>query len=135
MSEHSFMEEYVRPEQTPPRGFSLAALFLLLTTAGIVAALARNASLNTNWQLNEQTKFVLLHAAMGVVAGACVGFFVGSSYMHRARGSLIGGSVGAATGGICAGIAAAGASLWVFVVGAVALVSLGVLARVNQSRS
>lgn len=130
MVEHSFMEEYVRPPQAPsPRGFSLAALFLLLTTAGVVAALARNASLNTDWQLNNFSILVLGHAVLGVVFGGIVGFFVGISYPRPMKGGAIGATAGSLSGGISASIAAAGASLWIFVVGAIALVSLGVLVR------
>ncbi len=136
MGEHSFMDQYVRPPQaSPPRGFSLAALFLLLTTAGVVAALARNASLNTNWRLNEQSTFVLVHVLIGVIVGACVGLFVGLSYPRRLAGSLIGASVGAVSGGICAGVATAGASLWVFASGAMAIVLLGILVRLGQRRN
>lgn len=135
MGEHAFMEEYVRPPEPPsPRGFSLAALFLLLTTAGVVAALARNASLNTNFELNERGKLVFAHAAFGALVGAAVGFFVGRSYPRRRAGGMIGASVGAFSGGICAGVAAAGASFWLFVVGAVALLSLGILSRVVHRR-
>lgn len=139
MGEHSFMDQYMQsPETPPPRGFSLAALFLLLTTAGVVAALARNASLHAewpDWRLNGYSTLIVAHVVIGSVIGGIVGFFVGLSYRRRTRGSLIGSGVGACSGGLCAGIAAAGASLWVFLFGSVTLITLGALARINRRRN
>ena len=132
------MDQYMQtPEAPPPRGFSLAALFLLLTTAGVVAALARNASLHAewpNWQLNGYSTLIVAHVAIGSVIGGAVGFFVGLSYKRRGRGCLIGSGVGVCSGGLCAGIAAAGASLWMFFFGSLTLIALGTLARLNRRR-
>ncbi len=132
------MDQYTEaPEAPPPRGFSLAALFLLLTTAGVVAALARSASLQAewpDWRLNGYSTLIVAHVAIGSVIGGVVGFFVGLSYKRRRRGCLIGSGVGACSGGLCAGIAAAGASLWMFLFGSVALITLGALSRLNRRR-
>ena len=135
MSEHSFMDDYTRPPATPPaRGYSLAALFLLVTTAGIVAALARNASLGSDWKLQANTVFVLVHAAVGLVAGAAVGFVTGLAYPRSTAGALLGASIGGLTGGICVAIVAAGASFWLFLAGGAALVLMGACARFGQRR-
>ena len=135
MSEHSFMDDYVRPPSTPPaRGYSLAALFLLVTTSGIVAALLRNASLQTDWKAGADNRFLVVYGAIGCVVGAVVGFVSGLAYPRAREGALLGALAGGLTGGICSGIALAGASIWIFLMGGAALVAMGICARVGHHR-
>ena len=131
VTEHAFMDEYVKPPPPPPRGYSLAALFLLVTTSGIIAALARSATLHVEWKIDAA---IVAHAAMGLAIGAVVGSLTAHAYPRRLNGQLLGGAVGGVTGGICAAVAAAGASLWLYLLGALALVGMGLLARFGHRR-
>ncbi|HVW38424.1 MAG TPA: hypothetical protein VHB99_14005 [Pirellulales bacterium] len=131
MAEHAFMDEYVQPPP-PPRGYSLAALFLLVTTAGIVAALARSATERIiEWKFDGE---VAAHAAIGLLVGAIVGFTTAQAYPRRLQGLFLGMATGAATGAVCATVAALGASLWLYLLGALALIAMGGFARFGQRR-
>lgn len=131
MAEHAFMDEYVREPPPPPRGYSLAALFLLVTTAGIIAALARNASMQINWKIDVG---LVAHAALGCVLGVIIGSITAQSYPRRLTGQLIGAAVGALTGGVCAAVAASGVSSWLYLIGGLVLIGMGALARFGQRR-
>lgn len=106
------------------RGYSLASLFLLVTAAGVVAGLARNIG-----QTQTGSVMLLIHACVGAVLGFLAGAIIGLGYPRRARGMLLGSFVGSLTGGICAALAAAGGSPWLFFLGAAALLALGLAAR------
>lgn len=106
------------------RGYSLASLFLLVTAAGVVAGLARNIG-----QTQTGSVMLLVHACVGAVLGFLAGAIIGLGYPRRARGMLLGSFVGSLTGGICAALAAAGGSPWLFFLGAAALLALGLAAR------
>ena len=131
VTEHSFMDQYVQRPPPPPRGYSLAALFLLVTTSGIIAALARSATLHVEWKIDGG---IVAHAAIGLLIGVAVGSLTAHAYPRRLQGQLLGGAVGGVTGGVCAAVAAAGASLWLYLLGALALVGMGLLARFGQQR-
>jgi len=131
VAEHAFMDEYVREPPPPPRGYSLAALFLLVTTAGIVAALARSASMQINWKIDAG---LVVHAGLGFFVGAVVGSITAQSYPRRLIGQLLGAAVGGLTGGVCAAVAAAGASSWLYLIGSLGLIGMGALARFGQRR-
>ncbi|HUY33934.1 MAG TPA: hypothetical protein VMV69_14400 [Pirellulales bacterium] len=110
-----------------PRGFSLAGLFLLVTTAGVVSALARGA-----WDTQTEGYLVSIHAAIGSVVGAGLGLWTGLHYPRRLPAAMIGMAVGALTGGACAAVAAAGTNGWLFVGGSAGIIVLGLLARRGQ---
>lgn len=132
MAEHSFMDEYVREPAPPPRGYSLAALFLLVTTAGIIFALFRSATEHVSqWRFNGE---IAVHSIVGVFVGAAIGSITAQAYPRRLSSQLLGVAVGGLVGGICAAVAAAGASSWLYLVGALALIGMGVLARFGQRR-
>lgn len=132
MTQHSFMDEYVREPAPPPRGYSLAALFLLVTTAGIIAALARSATEHVSeWRFNGE---IAGHAVLGFFIGATIGSITAQSYPRRLSGQLLGVAIGGFMGGACAVVAAAGASSWLYLVGAMALIGMGALARFGQRR-
>ncbi len=107
-----------------PRGFSLASLFLLVTAAGVVAGLARNIG-----QTQTGSVVLLVHACIGAFLGMWAGALIGFGYPRRVSSILLGSFVGALTGGICAALAAAGGSPWLFFLGAVALLTLGFASR------
>ena len=107
-----------------PRGYSLASLFLLVTAAGVVAGLARNIG-----QTQTGSVVLLVHACVGAVLGFLAGAAIGFGYPRRARGILLGSFVGSLTGGVCAALAAAGGSPWLFFLGAAALLALGFASR------
>lgn len=106
------------------QGYSLASLFLLVTTAGVVAGLARNIA-----QTQVESWVLASHAAVGSLLGSIAGAAIGFSYPRRLRGMFLGSFVGSLTGGICAALAAAGGSPWLFGLGALALLTLGFASR------
>lgn len=106
------------------QGYSLASLFLLVTTAGVIAGLARNIT-----QAEVETSVVLIHGGIGSFLGFIVGAVIGFGYPRRFRGMLLGAFVGWLTGGVCAALAAAGGSPWLFGLGALALLTLGFASR------
>jgi hypothetical protein len=131
LAEHSFMDEYVQPPP-PPRGYSLAALFLLVTTAGIVAALARSATEHViEWKFDSA---IAAHAAIGLLVGAIVGFTTAQAYPRRLQGLFLGMATGGITGAVCATVAALGASFWLYLLGALALIAMGGFARFGHRR-
>ncbi|HVC98606.1 MAG TPA: hypothetical protein VND64_33375 [Pirellulales bacterium] len=115
----------VRP--ATPRGFSLAAMFLLVTTAGVVSALARGA-----WNTETEGYVLSIHAAIGVALGGGLGLWTGLYYPRRFPASMIGMAAGAVTGGTCSVVAAAGTNGWLFVGGSAGIIALGLLARRGQ---
>lgn len=124
-SEHSFMDDLTRPEPAPPQGgFSLASLFLLVTAAGVIALLGR-----TIVETEIKVTIVVIHAIVGGFIGGIAGAIIGAGYPRAVASGLLGWFVGTATGAICAATAASGGSPWLFVVGAVALVALGIASR------
>ncbi|HJT31914.1 MAG TPA: hypothetical protein VJ783_07655 [Pirellulales bacterium] len=106
------------------QGYSLASLFLLVTTAGVIAGLARNIA-----QTQVESWVLAIHAAVGSLLGCIAGAVIGFSYPRRLRGMLLGFFVGGWTGGVCAALAAAGGSPWLFGLGALALLTLGFASR------
>jgi peptidoglycan/LPS O-acetylase OafA/YrhL len=122
--ESPFSEETKVARPATPRGFSLAALFLLVTTAGVVSALARGA-----WDTETEGDVLSIHATVGFVLGGGLGLWTGLYYPRRLPASMIGMAVGAVTGGICAAVAAAGTNGWLFVGGSAGIIALGLLAR------
>lgn len=106
------------------QGYSLASLFLLVTTAGVVAGLARNIA-----QTQIDAMVLAVHAGIGSLIGCIAGAVIGFSYPRRLRGMLLGSFVGWLTGGVCAALAAAGGSPWLFGLGALALLTLGFASR------
>ena len=124
-SEHSFMDDLARPEPVAPQGgFSLASLFLLVTAAGVIALLARKIV-----ETEIEVTIVVIHAIVGGFVGGIAGAIIGAGYPRPVSSGLLGWSVGTATGAVCAATAASGGSPWLFVVGAAALVALGVASR------
>jgi peptidoglycan/LPS O-acetylase OafA/YrhL len=111
-----------------PRGFSLAALFLLVTTASVVFALASSA-----WDTQTEPWELSIHAAVGFVLGGALGLWTGLYYPRRLPAALIGSAVGAVTGCVCAVVAAAGTNGWLFVGGSAGIIVLGLLARRGQT--
>jgi hypothetical protein len=123
--EHSIMDDLAGPEPAPPQGgFSLASLFLLVTAAGVIALLARKIV-----ETEIDYSIVTIHAIVGGFIGGIAGAIIGAGYPRAVASGLLGWLVGMATGAICAATAASGGSPWLFVVGAVALVALGVASR------
>lgn len=106
------------------QGYSLASLFLLVTTAGVIAGLARNIA-----QTQIESLVLAIHAAIGTLLGSIAGAVIGFGYPRRLRGMLLGSFVGSLTGGVCAALAAAGGSPWLFGLGALALLTLGFASR------
>lgn len=106
------------------RGYSLASLFLLVTATAVLAGLARNI-----FQTGIQPVIISIHAGVGSFLGFLAGAVIGFGYPRRLRGMLLGSFVGWLTGGVCAALAAAGGSPWLFVLGAAALVALGFTSR------
>jgi hypothetical protein len=126
--EPPFKVELPSARPATPRGFSLAALFMLVTTAGVVSALARS-----GWDTKTETWILSLHAAVGFVLGGILGLWTGLYYPRRLPAAMIGTIVGAVTGGVCAFIAAAGTNGWLFVGGSAGIIALGFLARWGQT--
>jgi hypothetical protein len=125
MAEQSpFAEETNVARPATPQGFSLAALFLLVTTAGVVSALARGA-----WNTETESDILSIHAAIGFMLGGGLGLWTGLYYPRRLPAAIIGVAVGAVTWGVCAAVAAAGTNGWMFVGGSVGVIVLGLLAR------
>jgi len=122
--ESPFGEDLKVERPATPRGFSLAAMFLLVTTAGVISALARGA-----WNTETEGDILSLHAAIGFMLGGGLGFWTGLYYPRRFPASMIGMAVGAVTGGICAAVAAAGTNGWLFVGGSAGIIVLGLLSR------
>lgn len=121
----SFMDDLISPEPTPAQGgFSLASLFLLVTAAGVIALLGRKIV-----ETEIEVTVVAIHAIVGGLIGGVAGAIIGAGYPRPLPSGLLGWLVGTATGAICAATAASGGSPWLFVVGAAALVSLGVASR------
>jgi hypothetical protein len=120
--------EVLSARPATPRGFSLAALFLLVTTAGVVSALARGA-----WDTQTEPGILAIHAAVGLVMGGGLGLWTGFYYPRRFPAAMIGMAVGAMTGCVCATVAAAGTNGWLFVGGSAGIMALGFLARRGRS--
>jgi len=121
----SFMDDLAVPE--PPRpsgGFSLASLFLLVTAAGVISLLARRIVIT-----KVEPTLVNIHALIGGLIGGIVGAIIGAGYPRPKSGTALGGFFGTVTGGVGAATAASGGSPWLFVVGAAALVALGLASR------
>jgi hypothetical protein len=114
----------VSARPTSPRGYSLSALFLLVTTAGVVSALARGA-----WDTKTESWILAIHAAGGLVLGGILGLCTGLNYPRGFAAAMIGMTVGAIIGSICATVAAAGTNGWLFVFGSAGIIALGFLAR------
>ena len=100
---------------------------LLVTTAGVVSALARSA-----WETETEGDILSIHAAIGFMLGGGLGLWTGLYYPRRFPASMIGLAVGAVIGGICAAVAAAGTNGWLFVSGSAGIIALGLLARRGQ---
>jgi hypothetical protein len=119
------MDDLSGSEPVPVQGgFSLASLFLLVTAAGVIALLARKIV-----ETDIEVTIVAIHAIVGGIIGGIAGAIIGAGYPRAVGSGLLGWLVGTATGAICAATAAAGGSPWLFVVGAVALVALGIASR------
>jgi hypothetical protein len=124
-AERSFLDDLAASEPVPVQGgFSLASLFLLVTAAGVIALLARKIV-----ETEIEVTVVMIHAGIGGFIGGIAGAIVGAGYPRPLPSGLLGWLVGTLTGAICAATAASGGSPWLFVVGAVALVALGVASR------
>ncbi len=125
--ESPFSPEIKVARPATPRGFSLAALFLLVTTAGVVSALARGA-----WDTETEGNVLAIHAAIGFVLGGTLGLWTGLYYPRRLPASIIGMAAGAVKGCACSAVAAAGTNGWLFVGGSAGIIALGLLARRGQ---
>ncbi|HEV3344071.1 MAG TPA: hypothetical protein VG125_27095 [Pirellulales bacterium] len=124
-AERSFMDDLAAPEPGhPPGGFSLASLFLLVTAAGVIALLARKIV-----ETEIEVTVVTIHAIIGGFIGGIAGAIIGGGYPRPSVSGPLGWLAGTLTGAVCAATAASGGSPWLFVVGAVALVALGVASR------
>ncbi|HWB07680.1 MAG TPA: hypothetical protein VG826_00445 [Pirellulales bacterium] len=122
---HSFMDDLAEPEPVRSQGgFSLASLFLLVTAAGVIALVGR-----TIVETDIEVTVVAVHAIIGGFVGGIAGAIIGTGYPRPLSSGLIGWFVGTLTGAICAATAASGGSPWLFVVGAAALVGLGIASR------
>jgi hypothetical protein len=121
-------------DQTMPSGgYSLAALFLLVTATAIVLAIVGASTSNQN---QTQGEWIVAHAVVGAFFGGAIGFWTALSYRRRRSNIAIGSFAGAITGGACAAAAAAGASFWLFVGGSVGLVLFGLADRlIHGNRS
>jgi hypothetical protein len=123
--DNPFMDDLAKPEPAPVQGgYSLASLFLLVTAAGVIALLARKI-------VETETKVTIVgvHAVVGGLIGGIAGAIIGAGYPRPVSSALLGWIVGTLTGATCAATAASGGSPWLFIVGAVALVALGVASR------
>jgi hypothetical protein len=124
------MDDLAAPEPAHSQGgFSLASLFLLVTAAGVIALLARKIV-----ETDIEVTIVGIHAAIGGFIGGIAGGIIGAGYPRPVFSGLLGWLVGALTGAVCAATAASGGSPWLFVVGAVALMALGVASRWMHGR-
>jgi hypothetical protein len=124
-SNHSFMDDLAAPEPVQaPGGFSLASLFLLVTAAGVIALVGR-----TIVETEIEMTVVAIHAIIGGFVGGIAGAIIGAGYPRPHISGPLGWAVGTLTGAVCAATAASGGSPWLFVVGAAALVALGIASR------
>lgn len=124
-TDDSFMDDLAQPEPAPVQGgYSLASLFLLVTVAGVIALLARKIV-----ETKIEVTIVGVHAVVGGLIGGIAGAIIGAGYPRPISSALLGWVAGTLTGATCAATAASGGSPWLFIVGAVALVALGVASR------
>lgn len=123
-STHAFMEDLAKSEPRPSGGFSLASLFLLVTAAGVISLLARTIVVT-----KVEPTLVTVHAVIGGFIGGIVGALIGAQYPRPVSSIGLGWLAGTATGGVCAATAASGGSPWLFFVGAIALITLGIASR------
>lgn len=107
------------------RGFPLTTVFLLVTTAAVVLALAGTARQRMGGH-NADTIAVVCF--VGFVVGGIVGFFSGSSEGRPGSLNLTTSTAGAVTGVACGFILWLGASFWLFLGGSAILIVLGALA-------
>jgi hypothetical protein len=121
-SPFSVEDKVARP--ATPRGFSLAALFLLVTTAAWFRRWL--AVLGTPRPRGPSCRSMPPSGSCWEVVLDC-----GPASTTRAGlpASMIGLAVGAVTRGICAAVAAAGTNGWLFVGGSAGIIALGLLAR------
>jgi hypothetical protein len=87
--------------KTPPRGYPLIALFLVLTACGIVAALIGPAA-RAIAEGHLGAGDAMLAGAISSIAIMGLGGFIGLFHFHRGRGFSWGLITGAAVG-LCAG--------------------------------
>ncbi|MEX2122036.1 MAG: hypothetical protein WD847_20820 [Pirellulales bacterium] len=107
------------------RGFPLTTVFLLVTTAAVILALAGAARQRMGGHNPEDVAAICF---VGFIVGGIVGFFSGSSEPRRGPFNLATSMAGALTGTACAFVLLLGASFWLFLGGGALLVLLGALA-------
>lgn len=113
------------------QGYSLTALFLLVTTAALVLGLA---SSTDGRAISRVDDIVVAQIVLGAMFGGGVGCAAAAAYPRRGRSLLIGLFTGAGTGGVCAFSAAAGASIWLYLAGAAGLLLLGAISLILQNK-
>ena len=124
-AEPSIMDDLAAPAPAPGEGgFSLASLFLLVTASGVMALLAR-AMVETELDV----RVMGFHAAAGALIGGIAGAIIGAGYPRPLASALLGWMVGTLAGAVSAATAASGGTSWLFLIGAVALVALGIASR------
>src|SRR5688500_10032537 len=81
------------------RGYSLAAVFLLIATIAVLASMARSVSMrNVPWEV------LAPNLAMGILGGGLIGGTIGIQYQQRVRSTIIGIMGGSLTGLVAAAI-------------------------------
>jgi hypothetical protein len=130
---------------SPKRGFTIAALMLLIAVTAIGLAAARTTgqalgtslatSVLTQWQYEEGVEALKARAVGGAVIGIFAGFVVGITRSRRVEGIIMAVPVAAVAGGLAAACLTQRENVPLVLVGSVVVVLLGVVVRTFSSHS
>lgn len=87
------------PQSEGRRTYPLALLFLILTSAAILAAVAGPLLRGIDWsEVGDHLPEVAIAIVVSILCGSLLGMILGLYHFHRATGVFIGAAVGAAVG-------------------------------------